>query len=404
MNLPPPLRRLRSRLVAVAVSVTAVVFVLAALLIVDQQRDRLLDLVDDALRGRADELVAVAEAGRVTRLPVADLDDQAAQVTTLDGAVLAASANLDGAAAIASRPAEGEQVRTVDGLPIEDDEYRILSRRVELPDGGTVVVHVAENIDDVADGVLALRSTLLLSFPALLLVLGALTWWLVGAALAPVAENARRQERFVADASHELRRPLARARSRLEVEALHGDDAELRSSVVDSLGELSALESLLDELLELARAEDGRSPTEIDLDDVVLEEVAALRQQVSASIDASAVSGATVIGRRSELQRVVRNLVENACRYAASSVRLGLVERDRCAVLTVDDDGPGIPEGDRAAVFERFARLDPARTSGGSGLGLALVADIVGRGGGTIAVRDSPLGGARFEVELPAAR
>lgn len=404
MTLPTALRRLRFRLVAVAVSVTAIVFVLAALLIVDQQRDRLLDLVDDALRVRADELVAVAEAGRVTRLPIADLDDQAAQVASPDGTVLAASANLDGATAIAQQPAGDEQIRTVDGLPIEDDEYRILSRRIELADDTTVVLHVAENVDDVADGVLALRSTLLLSFPALLLVLGALTWWLVGAALAPVAENARRQERFVADASHELRRPLARARSRLEVESLHGDPADLRSSAVDSLGELSALESLLDELLELARAGDAQPAIEIDLDDVVLEEVAALRPQVSASIDASAVSGATVIGRRSELQRVVRNLVENACRHAASAVRLGLVEQDRTALLTIDDDGPGIPEGDRAVVFERFARLDPARTTGGSGLGLALVGDIVTRGGGTIAVTDSPLGGARFEVVLPAAR
>jgi signal transduction histidine kinase len=100
----------------------------------------------------------------------------------------------------------------------------------------------------------------------------------------------------------------------------------------------------------------------------------------------------------------VRNLVANAARHATSTVALALVERDGRAVLTVDDDGAGVPVADRGRVFERFVRLDEARDrdAGGSGLGLAIVAEIVRVHGGAARVDDSPLGGARFVVDLPA--
>ena len=111
------------------------------------------------------------------------------------------------------------------------------------------------------------------------------------------------------------------------------------------------------------------------------------------------------IGRRDQLGRVVRNLVDNAARHAQSRVGISLATDHGVVALTVDDDGPGIPEGDRDRVFERFTRLDDgrARDAGGLGLGLSMVKAIVEQHDGTVAVEESPLGGARLLVQLPAA-
>jgi len=115
------------------------------------------------------------------------------------------------------------------------------------------------------------------------------------------------------------------------------------------------------------------------------------------------VSAGPVDGDPDALSRIVRNLVDNAARHAAGRVALSLGEEDGRVVLTVDDDGPGIPEADRERVFERFVRLDGARArdDGGSGLGLAIVAELVAAHGGTVVAAANPLGGARVEVILP---
>ena len=113
-----------------------------------------------------------------------------------------------------------------------------------------------------------------------------------------------------------------------------------------------------------------------------------------------------VSGHADQLARVVGNLLDNAARFARSSVQLALTTDGHTARLVVDDDGPGIAAHDRERVFERFTRLDQsrARDVGGAGLGLALAKGIIERHGGTIRIDDSPLGGARAVVELPLAR
>jgi signal transduction histidine kinase len=117
------------------------------------------------------------------------------------------------------------------------------------------------------------------------------------------------------------------------------------------------------------------------------------------------VSAARVLGDASTLSRALRNIGENAARHARSRVAFTLTDRAGSAALTIDDDGPGIPEASRERVLERFVRLDDARTrdDGGSGLGLAIVADVVAAHGGTVAITESPLGGARVEIALPSA-
>jgi signal transduction histidine kinase len=216
----------------------------------------------------------------------------------------------------------------------------------------------------------------------------------------------QRRRRFVSDASHELRSPVATIRSVTEVAARRPDQADWPDVADDVLAETRRLEDLVADLLQLARADEGRVVTEgaeVDLDDLVLAEIGRPR---SVPIDGGAVGAARVQGRPDELQRMVRHLVDNAARHAATQVRVELGSDGPQARLTVDDDGPGIAPADRALIFERFVRLDQARTRdrGGAGLGLSVAAAVATAHGGTIEVGESSLGGARFTVRLPLAQ
>jgi signal transduction histidine kinase len=168
------------------------------------------------------------------------------------------------------------------------------------------------------------------------------------------------------------------------------------------------MQSLVEDLLVLARSDEGTLPLQrrpVDLDDLLLAEAARLHGRGMVAVDASGVSGGQVVGDPAQLGRMVRNLVDNAERHAAASVRLALAEHGGRVTLTVSDDGPGIPVADRPRIFERFTRLDAsrARGTGGYGLGLSIVSQVVAVHAGTVAVDDAPGGGARFVVDLPAA-
>ena len=163
------------------------------------------------------------------------------------------------------------------------------------------------------------------------------------------------------------------------------------------------MERLVADLLFLARADEGASraaTVPVDLDDVVLSEAARIRGNGRLRVDTRAVSGAAVSGRPEDLTRVVRNLLDNAERYASSLVTVALTSDDGHATLVVQDDGPGIAAVDRERVFERFTRLDSSRSSPGTGLGLAIAREIVDAHGGTIHAEDGPPG-ARLVVRLP---
>jgi signal transduction histidine kinase len=167
------------------------------------------------------------------------------------------------------------------------------------------------------------------------------------------------------------------------------------------------VERLVDDLLLLTRADEHTLQLQqrpVDLDDLVFEEAHRLRDATSVRVDTSRVSAGRVSGDRAALWRALRNLGDNAVRHAASQVAFALNVQDGAVVLDVDDDGQGIAVADRQRVFERFVRLDAARArdAGGSGLGLAIVAEVVAAHHGTISIGNSGLGGARFEVRLPA--
>jgi signal transduction histidine kinase len=224
--------------------------------------------------------------------------------------------------------------------------------------------------------------------------------------LARLERAQARQRRLVADASHELRSPVAAIRQHAEVALAHPGRTTTTELAGTVLAEDLRLQRLAEDLLLLTKADEHslalrRRP--VDLDDLVFEEAGRLRDATRLRVDTAAVSAARVEGDAAALARVLRNLADNAARHAGGRLAFSVAERDGLAVLRVDDDGPGIPVADRERVFERFVRLDDARArdDGGSGLGLAIVAELVAAHGGTVAVAASPLGGARVEVALP---
>ena len=165
---------------------------------------------------------------------------------------------------------------------------------------------------------------------------------------------------------------------------------------------------LVEELLLLARADEGRLAAHrewVRLDDIVTSEVVRQRRIAGREIDVSA-EPISLRGDGAALSRLVRNLLENAVRHARSCVQVTVYPRGQDAVLTVADDGPGIPEEDRARVFHRFVRLDSdrARRGGGSGLGLSIVAAIASAHGGSVVIDDRPGGGTCVAVQLPLTR
>ncbi|HEX4532467.1 MAG TPA: HAMP domain-containing sensor histidine kinase [Acidimicrobiia bacterium] len=231
----------------------------------------------------------------------------------------------------------------------------------------------------------------------------------MNAMLDRLESSSQRQRQFVSDASHELRSPLASIRTNLEVALRHADRADWPAVAGRALAEDARMEDTVSELLELARLDEVAGPApldtlpDVDLDELVLDDTV---QERRVPVDTSRVSAGRVHGRREQLTRVVRNLLDNAARHATSSVAVELRAGDDHTIeLTVDDDGPGIPVDDRERVFDRFTRLDDgrARDAGGLGLGLSMVKEITEQHGGTVTVEDAPSGGARLRVRLPAA-
>lgn len=217
----------------------------------------------------------------------------------------------------------------------------------------------------------------------------------------------RQRQQFVSDAAHELRTPVAVLRSEAEValKAPSFTDVDQLASVV--LAESDRLGVLVEDLLTLARVDEGRpkgATQTVDVDEVVFAEAGRSR---TIPVDCRQVSAGRIVGRADDLARLASHLLNNAVRHARSSVAVGVQtdEATNTVVLWVDDDGMGVPAAERERIFERFVRLDEARTrdSGGAGLGLAVVQATTADLGGTVRVEDSPLGGARFVVSIPAA-
>jgi signal transduction histidine kinase len=435
----------RVRVTLLATSVVALVLVLAGAGLVLQQRRLLTETLDESLEQQADEIreTPALVDGLSRELPPFGDDDAVAQVVQ-DGDVVAFTENIRGEGPLVDvDEVSGSEIRTVDHLPHEDGRFRVLL------ESGTQVIIVGGTLDDIDESITTLTGSLVVGIPLIVTALAAILWWVVGRALRPVEEirsevaqidardlhrrvpvpaaddevgrlartmndmlgrvedAAQRQRRFVADASHELRSPLTRMRTELEVDLADPDQADLRATHASVLDETIGLQRLADDLLLVARSDErggGGDAVPVDLDDVVLRVARRLRADDRVQVDLAGVSAGHVLGDRDQLTRVVSNLADNAVRHATSGVRFTLAERDGQVALTVEDDGPGVPEADRERIFERFARVDSARSAdgGGTGLGLAIARDLAETHGGTLVLEPTPTG-ARFTLTLPAA-
>jgi signal transduction histidine kinase len=223
--------------------------------------------------------------------------------------------------------------------------------------------------------------------------------------LSRIEAGHRAQQRFLGDASHELRSPLATIISGLEVAEAHPELLDADLAVNTLLPEAQRMHTLIQDLLLLARADEQRlvrRKDEVALDELAEAEAARVRRDAHCAIHTD-IRPVLLTGDSAALSRMIRNLVDNAVRHGNSCVGIEVRSRNGKAILTVSDDGPGIAPAERTRVFERFVRLDSdrARSGGGAGLGLAIVAEVVSAHGGTITVADRPDGGTAMVVSLP---
>ena len=435
--------------VALAVGLAIGVFALTALL-----RFGLVRATDDAAEKAADGVAALVEEGRLPD-PIPSGATTVIQVIDGQGRVLAASAGTDRLVA-ALRPAEltaaldGPQ--TVSGASFGVlGPMRVVARSAGPATAPRFIIAGVPS-GDIDDAVRIARTALIAGYAVLLAVLAAVAWKLIGATLRPVEalrsgaekitgtgsadtlpvpssadeirrlavtlngmlgrldSSRRRQRAFVADAAHELRSPLASLRTQLDVAMVTGTEPD----TADLLAEVDRLTALVDDLLILARADDAAPPATgiVDIaalaDDVVRRYPDA-RVPVTLAAPGQVVVQARVEANTGALARVLANVIDNAVRYASSAVTVSVRQTPDGVLMDVGDDGPGIPEADRARVFERFTRLHDARDrdTGGSGLGLAIVAELLRQQGGSVRLDDAHPGanppGLLVSMLLPAA-
>jgi len=443
--------RTRSTVMAAAVVTLGLAVASAAMLLVLYHT--LQQSTEQAARARAAQLVEQLHTDGPRDLDPGLLgtDGQIGAIQVLDhrGAVVLASADAP-AAPLTTDPVPPGRSMFLGRHQLPDDagDFWVIADGADTPAGPMTVV-VGGDREPVEAVVGTVAILLAVSGPLVVLLVAWATHVLVGAALRPVERIRSRvasistarledrvpvppsgdeiahlaetmnemlsrlhvghaaQRRFVSDASHELRSPLATISTALELARSRPEllDADLIDESL--IPEARRMRDLIDDLLLLARADEhqlsGRHD-DVDLDDLADAEVQRLQGMSSALMVKATISHARVTGDRHQLARMMRNLVDNAARHARSTVELSCGVHDGAAVLRVADDGVGIPPEQRMRVFDRFVRLDSARARdvGGSGLGLAIVAEIVTAHHGTITIGDRHEGGACLTVTLPA--
>lgn len=439
---------IRGRITLAAASVVAAALVLGAAVFWTVLRASLLEGLRASAEQDAAALASQVESGGAASLgDLVELDD--------DRIVLLVDAG--GAIAAASEDAPRTAAGLRDGATLRvDDETYVLAREDaddEEGDGDEVTVIVGRSAEPVDETLGTVRQLLAVSVPLLAGLVALTTWVVVGRALAPVERMRRQvdavtattladrldepatgdeisrlartlngmlgrlesaqatQRRFISDASHELKSPLATLRQYAELSRAHPErvgEQELGEVVLEEGGRL---ERLVQGMLVLARADEGAlrpDRVDVDLDDLLLAEAARVRGAGGIAVDTTGVRATRVHGDPALLAQLARNLIDNAARHARTRIGLAVAPTPGGAggaAITVDDDGDGVPPAERERVFDRFVRLDDARArdTGGSGLGLSIVREIAHAHGGEVRVEDAPSGGARLRVELPAA-
>lgn len=443
-------RGIRARSATVAVAVVALALVIGGVGLVVVLRAALTNSISSAVTQRAQDVAAQIASddvdAAVATAGASPGDSTIVQVIDATGRVVVSSPSIDGEPAIvvpltASSGVASSQVP----LSFVDGELYEVAAVAATTATGPVTVVAAQSLGAVQRVVGTVATAILLAAPFLLAAVGAVTWLMVGRSLTSVDRirarveditaadlservpvpaandevgrlavtmnhmldrlqvSVDRQRRFVADASHELKSPLASMRATLDVAQASGRGVDASAEEVLG-GEVDRMTRLVAGLLLLARSDESdirQRVVDVDVDDVVMAEVRRVRAEQAVHVDTD-IEAVRVRGDDHLIAQAVRNLVDNATRFAASTVRLGVHPCDGGALITVEDDGPGIPPDRRAEVFGRFVRLDEhrARSTGGTGLGLAIVAEIARRHGGSVRIDDSALGGVQVSLVL----
>src|SRR5216683_3280033 len=440
---------LRTRVTAVASLAITVAVVLGVLVMYLLQMQSVHRTIDSQLRTYAAQIAQSAPTGNWPRpLAASSLDpDAEAQVLGPGGRVLAATRTLVGLPPVYTLPAgSGTPVRQKAADGVIPNDIHIVAVRT------TVAGRPVTIITTTSTGLLSQVNSeflrhLLWGLPVILILAAGTVWLVVGRALRPVErirhavtditsadlsqrvpepgtadeighlahtmndmlarleDAARRQRRFVADASHELRSPLAAIRTTLEIGLAYPDRALWPVIAERAAAQSARLEELIEQLVLLAKADERqlsarREP--VDLTAVLSDTVAHLPvHRAEIYLDAGANLAAT--GDADHLERLFRNIIDNALRYTASRVVITAAASGYVARIEIDDDGPGVPAADRSRVFDRFVRLDPSRErgTGTTGLGLAIAREIALAHHGEISLLGRPGGGTRVVVTLP---
>ena len=427
---------LRARLTVVATALLGVGIVAGAVLLVVTGARTLQAAVDSGALQSAREVAALVNAHRLPDpVPQGGEGTAAIQVVDAQNRVRAASTGTDRLVPVL-RPAEVAAVRSGQRLVVPGSRLglsgplRVVGIEAGSPSDPQTVI-VAVDFGGARSGTRVLLVGLAIGAPLLLAVVALAMWWVTGRALRPVEQLRRgalaisgpgrlpvppaqdeirrlaetlndmlarldaagaRQRAFVSDAAHELRSPLASARTQLEVAAAVDAGTPAGELATDVLMDVERLGRLVDDLLLLARLDEAprrpRAPLDLyTLADDVIGRYTAARVPVTLE---PCEDDCTVLAEGGAVRRVLVNLVDNAVRHARSRVTVTVAPR----TITVADDGPGIPPADRNRVFDRFTRLawDRGRESGGVGLGLAIVRELVAAHGGSVTLGDGAPG------------
>ncbi|WP_172582543.1 sensor histidine kinase [Subtercola boreus] len=408
--------------------------------------------LDSELRTYAAEIAQTGEGGTwPSPLPQSTLDPAAeAQVIAADGTVLASTRTLAGLPAVYALPiASNQPVRQPAANSTIPASAIVVGTHANV--GGASVSIITGTDTGLLDAMTSeFGRHVLIGLPIILVLSMVAVWLIVGRALRPVdvirrsvdditsedlsrrvpeprirdeigqlaatmnemlarlERSTSRQRRFVADASHELRSPLAAIRTTLEVGLAHPDIAPWPIIAARAAEQSERLETLIQQLLLLAKSDEGKltdGSREIDIGKL-LNRVLASSDTGPISVHTDLAEELTVQGNPQHLERMFRNIIENAIRHTTTAVTITAQHGVGSIVVEIADDGPGIASPDHGRVFERFVRLDTSRdrSSGNSGLGLAIAADITRAHGGSISVLDAPVHGALFVVVLPVRR
>lgn len=432
---------IRARLTLIFVLAIAVILTFTGVALVSLVHRSLLHQASsqiDAAMEQTQERLATATVSSKRVLVLATVGDVVVQVTNTSATkVWAASSAIEAAPVLAAPVSDAA---SASGLTIHFiRNARTEATLPELSSGEVTTITTTRGPGlifgfvyggAIEHSVRVLLISLLISFPLLLLMSGGLIWLGIGLALAPVESIRRRvdaiaaqdltervpvtggddeiarmartvnamldrlesaskfQQEFVSNASHELRSPLTTLLATTERAAVDPDNANWSEVADVIMREGRRLDGIIGDLFWLARHDEDRTDAEredVDFDDLLYEEATRVRSMSDLIVDTSMVHPTRVIGDPAMLKRMIRNVVDNAMRYAQSELRFEARYDGDEAVVVVSDDGDGIDVDQSARFFERFTRADSARSrqSGGTGLGLAIVTEIVIRHGGS---------------------